>query len=88
MTDTPRKFPPGSPFEAYAHLIPTDPPLHVLPWPKERPQPSPGCLSDAGDSPLMRDVEGPPDFHRVGPVLETRWPDGTGVRISSARKAL
>lgn len=47
MTDTPRKFPPGSPFEAYAHLIPTVPPLHVLPWPKERPQPSPGCLSDA-----------------------------------------
>lgn len=41
MTTTPRKFPPGSPFLAYQHLLPTGPALHVLPWPKAPAEPSP-----------------------------------------------
>lgn len=50
MTDAQRKLPPGSPWAAYAHLIPTGPPLHINrrrvtdpPPGQARPDPVPGA---------------------------------------------
>jgi hypothetical protein len=41
-----------------------------------------------GDSPRLRDVEGPPLIEEIGPLKWTTFADGTSIHFNRARLAL